>query len=546
MVRFQVFDAVTGEETSEDALPRDIQGILNRYKPSSQSGGGNDLSRLARRQSQGMVGAGASGSYGRTRLPNNPQGKGGRYDISGIPKTQEELEEDADASYRYGAAPFDLFLGRGETFIDPTRGRAFLEGQSEEERAAGFQAFLENVGRRTPNYTLAEQRVDRQAEREAAAMRVDSERRQRELDVKQDYDTRTALQLLDASNASRNVLAAPDEWEVGNEDEWSVSQRAFDDLWSTPASDDSDGLQSVWTEMKELDQYFDNFGSTPDEIISNVIADVATYRGQAQEWAELASRPGATAQVIEAATRLNEIADNVKEINGTRLARYRQLLETDSGKTLARLQEIIGEDGDIFDQDWDEGDLYRESMRAVRAADETASDDVGDMTTPEGQAQAMAHLTDFSIVSEKGGSVLISHELVQSPAEAEAALTYTFMTSPTLLFEGENLEDLREASDTSNWSVVGEDELSSPPSTGLGAIMPMPNREEQFYRILASQLANVTKGKLTDPAPGWYSQAPTDVQVAVAKKVHQNLIATINPETGFPSPMLPTQTGGNG
>ena len=168
------------------------------------------------------------------------------------------------------------------------------------------------------------------------------------------------------------------------------------------------------------------------------------------------------------------------------------------------------------------------------------------MTTPEGQAQAMAHLTDFSIVSEKGGSVLISHELVQSPAEAEAALTYTFMTSPTLLFEGENLEDLREASDTSNWSVVGEDELSSPPSTGLGAIMPMPNREEQFYRILASQLANVTKGKLTDPAPGWYSQAPTDVQVAVAKKVHQNLIATINPETGFPSPMLPTQTGGNG
>ena len=553
MVRFQVFDAVTGEETSEDALPRDIQGILNRYKPSSQSGGGNDLSRLARRQSQGMVGAGASGSYGRTRLPNNPQGKGGRYDISGIPKTQEELEEDADASYRYGAAPFDLFLGRGETFIDPTRGRAFLEGQSEEERAAGFQAFLENVGRRTPNYTLAEQRVDQQADREAA-MQADSDRRQRELDgLKQYYDARTAQQLLDASNASRNVLAAPDEWEVGDESEWSVSQRAFDELWDPPAtegpggSDGPDGrLKSVWTEMKELDQYFDNFGSTPDEIISNVIADVATYRGQAQEWAELASRPGATAQVIEAATRLNEIADNVKEINGTRLARYRELLETDSGKTLARLQEIIGEDGDIFDQDWGEGDLYREAMRAVRAADETASADVGDMTTPEGQAQAMAHLKDFSIVSEKDGETEISHELVQSAAEAEAALTYTFMTTPlSTLFKGEDLEFLRNWADTSNWSVVGEDKVSSPPDS-LGAIMIVPNTEEQFYEILASELAFMTKGKATDPVPGWYSQAPTAVQVAVAKRVHQNLIATINPETGFPSPMLPTQTGGNG
>lgn len=549
MVRFQVFDAVTGEETSEDALPRDIQGILNRYKNGSQAGGGDDLSRLARRQGQGMVGARASGAYDPvTRLPNNRMGKAVKFDF--FPKTQEELEEDADASYRYGAAPFDLFLGRGETFIDPTRGKAFLEGQSEEERAAGFQAFLENVGRRTPNYTLAEQQADRQFEREAA-VQADSERRQSELDgLKQYYDARTARQLLDASNASRNVLAAPDEWEVGDEDEWSVSQRAFDELWTTRAAAGSDDLETTWTQMQRGNNLLSLYGSTADEIISGLLADNEAADKLAREWAERAAQPGATSQVKKAAEDAQLRAQRNRDLNFGTLARYRELADTEEGRIVARVQELAGDDVDIFDRDFDKDDFYREAMRAVRVADQTASADVGDMATPEGQAQAMAHLTDFSIVSEKGGETLISHELVQSPAEAEAALTYTFMTTPlSSLFageylDGEYLDFLRNESDTSNWSVVGEDELSSPPSRGgLGAIMPMPDREEQFYELLAYQMAALTEGKSTDPAPGWYSQAPPDVQVAVAKKVHQNLIATINPETGFPSPMLPTQTG---
>lgn len=535
MVRFQVFDAVTGEETSEDALPRDIQGILNRYKGSSQGRGGDDLSRLARRQGQGMVGAGASGSYGRTRLPNNPLGKAVEFNNSEIPKpTLGELF--------LGSTQLDELFRLQDEY--PRQLPPWGVGQQPSPRPGALADMAERLGGTFTPYGSSI--LEQQAEREAATQ-ADSDRRQRELDgLKQYYDARTAQQLLDASNASRNVLAAPDEWEVGDENEWSVSQRAFDDLWSTPASDDSDGLQSVWTEMQEAEAFFNNFGSTPNEIISGLFANNRAAAERAEEWAKLAAKPGATAQVVKTAEELGALSAYTRNFNFNALERYRELAETEEGRIVARVQELAGDSVDIFDRDFDEDDFYREAMRAVRVADQTASADVGDMTTPEGQAQAMAHLTDFSIVSEKGGSVLISHELVQSPAEAEAALTYTFMTSPTLLFEGENLEDLREASDTSNWSVVGEDELSSPPSTGLGAIMPMPNREEQFYRILASQLAFLTQGKSTDPAPGWYSQAPTDVQVAVAKKVHQNLIATINPETGFPSPMLPTQTGGNG
>jgi hypothetical protein len=535
VVRFQVFDAVTGEETSEDALPRDIQGILNRYKNGSRGGGGDDLSRLARRQGQGMVGAGASGNYDAVGpRPILPLGLG-----TSIPKTQKDLEEDADASYRYGAAPFDLFLGRGETSIDPTSGNeAWLEGQSEEERAARFQAFLENAGRRTPNYTLTERQADRQAEREAAAQ-ADSERRQRELDgLKQYYDARTAQQESDVSDASRNVLAAPDEWEVGDEDEWSVSQRAFDDLWTTRAAAGSDDLETTWTQMQRGNNLLSRYGSTTDEIISGLLADNEAADKLAREWAERAAQPGATPQVKKAAEDAQLRAQRNRDLNFGTLERYRELADTEEGRIVARVQELAGDSVDIFDRDFDEDDFYREAMRAVRVADQTASADVGDMTTPEGQAQAMAHLADFSIVSEKGGEIQISHELVQSPAEAEAALTYTFMTTP--LSSGIlDLDSLEKMSDLSNWSVA------SPPSS-LGAIMPLPGREEQFYEILASQLAVLTEGKPTDPAPGWYFQAPTEVQVAVAKKVHQNLIATINPETGFPSPMLLTQTGGNG
>ncbi len=529
MVRFQVFDAVTGEETSEDALPRDIQGILNRYKGSSQSRGGDDLSRLARRQSQGMVGAGASGSYGRTRLPNNPQGKAVEFNNSEIPKpTLGELF--------LGSTQLDELFKLQDEY--PRQLPPWGVGQQPSPRPGGMADMAERLG---GNFTpYGSSILEQQAEREAATQ-ADSDRRQRELDgLKQYYDARTAQQKSDVSDAARNVLAAPDEWEVGDESEWSVSQRAFDDLWSTPASDDSDGLQSVWTEMQEAEAFFNNFGSTPNEIISGLFANNRAAAERAEEWAKLAAKPGATAQVVKTAEELGALSAYTRNFNFNALERYRELAETEEGRIVARVQELAGDSVDIFDRDFDEDDFYREAMRAVRVADQTASADVGDMTTPEGQAQAMAHLTDFSIVSEKGGSVLISHELVQSPAEAEAALTYTFMTTPlSTLFVGEGLDLLKEISDPSNW-------LDGSPPDSLGAIMPVPNREEQFYEILASELAFMTKGKPTDPAPGWYSQAPTDVQVAVAKKVHQNLIATINPETGFPSPMLPTQTGGNG
>lgn len=527
MVRFQVFDAVTGEETSEDALPRDIQGILNRYKNGSQGGGGDDLSRLARRQGQGMVGAGASGSYGRTRPPNNRLGKAVKFNNSEIPKpTLGELF--------FGSTQLDELFKLQDEY--PRQLPPWGVGQQPSPRPEGLSDMAERLGGTFTPYGSG--LLEQQAEREAATQ-ADSERRQRELDgLKQYYDARTAQQESDVSDASRNVLAAPDEWEVGDEDEWSVSQRAFDDLWTTPTSYDSDGLQSVWTEMQKAETFFNNFGSTPDEIISGLFANNRAAAERAEEWAVLAAKPGATAQVIETAEELEALSAYTRNFNFGTLARYRELAETEEGRIVARVQELAGDGVDIFDRDFDEDDFYREAMRAVRVADQTASADVGDMTTPEGQAQAMAHLADFSIVSEKGGEIQISHELVQSPAEAEAALTYTFMTTP--LSSGIlDLDSLEKMSDSSNWSVA------SPPSS-LGAIMPLPGTEEQFYEILASQLAVLTEGKPTDPAPGWYFQAPTEVQVAVAKKVHQNLIATINPETGFPSPMLPTQTGGNG
>jgi len=525
VVRFQVFDAITGEETSEDALPRDIQSILNRYKGSSQSQGGDDLSRLARRQGQGMVGAGASGAYEPTTYrPNNRFGRARKFNNSETPKpTLGELF--------LGSTQLDELFELQDEY--PRQLPPWGVGQQPSPRPGGMADMAERLG---GNFTpYGSSILEQQAEREAATQ-ADSDRRQRELDGLRQYaDARIAQQESDVSDAARNVLAAPDEWEVGDESEWSVSQRAFDDLWTTRAAAGSDDLETTWTQMQRGNNFLSFYGSTTDEIISGLLADNEAADKLAREWAERAAQPGATPQVKKAAEDAQLRAQRNRDLNFGTLARYRELAETEEGRIVARVQELAGDSVDIFDRDFDEDDFYREAMRAVRVADQTASADVGDMTTPEGQAQAMAHLTDFSIVSEKGGEIQISHELVQSPAEAEAALTYTFMTTP--LSSGIlDLDFLESASDTSNW-------LDGSPPDSLGAIMPVPGREEQFYEILAFQLANVTEGKPTDPAPGWYSQAPTEVQVAVAKKVHQNLIATINPDTGFPSPMLPTQTG---
>ena len=151
--------------------------------------------------------------------------------------------------------------------------------------------------------------------------------------------------------------------------------------------------------------FLDDYGSTPDEIISGLLADNEAADKLAREWAERAAQPGATPQVKKAAEDAQLRAQRNRDLNFGTLARYRELAETEEGRIVARVQELAGESVDIFDRDFDEDDFYREAMRAVRAADETASADVGDMTTPEGQAQAMAHLTDFSIVSEKGGEI---------------------------------------------------------------------------------------------------------------------------------------------
>ncbi|MDC1390178.1 hypothetical protein N8342_10120 [Acidimicrobiales bacterium] len=186
------------------------------------------------------------------------------------------------------------------------------------------------------------------------------------------------------SEESRNLFSVPNEAEVGDPSTWSVSQKAFDDLWSTPASDDSDGLQSVWTEMQEAEAFFNNFGSTPDEIISGLLANNRAAAERAEEWAKLAAKPGATAQVVKAAEELEALSAYTRNFNFDALSRYRELTESEAGRVVARVQELAGDGVDIFDRDFDKDDFYREAMLAAKEADIAAGNYMPGMTTGRG------------------------------------------------------------------------------------------------------------------------------------------------------------------
>ena len=523
MVRFQVFDAITGEETSEDALPRDIQGILNRYKSGSQGGGGGDLSRLARRQGQGMVGAGASGSYGRTRPPNNRLGKGGRFDISGIPKTQEELEEDADASYRYGAAPFDLFLGRGETFIDPTRGKAFLEGQSEEERAAGFQAFLENARRLTPNYTLAEQRADRTAVSELATYTAQGRGDGYTPSlVAAQSEAVERRRIEEENNALRNSIipglgrADP----IPKYEDLSAGQQAF--------SDQFDVLFPAIEELQDLGEFFDRINP---ELLGQLEGDLVKYRkgGYPQDLIDLTEERvvSLTDQFVENRNRLEKLEKESQQMLG---------LE-------ASLEEILDIEFDILNMD--KNDIYRAGLLAVQSKELDSADGVAetagrkdgtwipeDMTDPEQAADAFNNVLERGLVQTTGEGPEYMYEYVRSEADAVKLLSLAYSANP-VIYPGFS-------------TVAAGVTEANMGNLKLGDMEPIQGEDVGFYEVVGEMLKSTMnvedapmsvsgtgEDQLSVPSNPFVNSLKADDWTRIARQVHAVAKASLDPAKGW-------------
>ena len=133
--------------------------------------------------------------------------------------------------------------------------------------------------------------------------------------------------------------------------------------------------------MQRANNLLSRYGSSPDEIISGLLADNEAADKLAREWAERAAQPGATPQVIKAAEDAQTRSARNRDLNFGTLERYRELAESEEGRVVFLVQELVGDNVDIFDRDFDEDDFYREAMLAAKEADIAAGNYMPGMTT---------------------------------------------------------------------------------------------------------------------------------------------------------------------
>ena len=522
MVRFQVFDAITGEETAEEKVPRDIWSLINGV--------------------QKRVGSPYPSRAG-VRPPPVPG-----FDPGFNPPTAAAAAPGLDAYGRRNTSfvnygPYDGGEGKPQfPTLDLT----------EEQKQANLKKMAERLGLLGLDATPTVYDSDYEYGPDKSA-RLDAEQAERDATFAGDVlynDYRAGVEesrlAKVSSDGKRNIFGSEDQRTVGDSDQWSPSQKAFDKEWSALGSDDRPGsgsgsLQRVWEEMQEIDGFLSGFGTTPQEIIQGILVFGDQAAQGAAEAAEMAARPGATDQVVEMARNAKKRSDYLKDIAGNRLRRYRELLKTDEGRLLS---EVEGLGVDLFEDDTGEElgseDLYKEAMLAIRAVDDGNLSNLGDLFTSEGQAQAFDRLAEVEIISTNSdGEIEISHELTESPEEAGAALAYHFLTrSLDSTFSNEAIQSLSQDGALVSLDLY-EGEYVIP--FNLGELKPVEGRETEFFQSLGELFMQITNENFDpnadSPGQDWFSQQTRETRTAVAREVYLALSTTLDPNLGFVSPV---------
>ena len=560
MVRFQVFDAITGEETAEEKVPRDIWSLINGV----QKRVGSPYPSRAGVRPPPVPGF-DPGFNPPTAAAAGPAAPGldayGRRNISSV---------------NYG--PYDSPVPKGDNYLQGIAGNAggvldFLAGDlggegkpqfptldlTEEQKKANLKKMAERLGLlgldATPTVYDSDYEYgpDKSARLDAEQAEIDAEQAERDATFAGDVlynDYRAGVEesrlAKVSSDGKRNIFGSEDQRTVGDSDQWSPSQKAFDKEWSALGSDDRPGsgsgsLQRVWEEMQEIDGFLSGFGTTPQEIIQGILVFGDQAAQGAAEAAEMAARPGATDQVVEMARNAKKRSDYLKDIAGNRLRRYRELLKTDEGRLLS---EVEGLGVDLFEDDTGEElgseDLYKEAMLAIRAVDDGNLSNLGDLFTSEGQAQAFDRLAEVEIISTNSdGEIEISHELTESPEEAGAALAYHFLTrSLDSTFSNEAIQSLSQDGALVSLDLY-EGEYVIP--FNLGELKPVEGRETEFFQSLGELFMQITNENFDpnadSPGQDWFSQQTRETRTAVAREVYLALSTTLDPNLGFVSPV---------